>query len=299
MKKLNKIFKKLTLITAGAFLLFLNGCKSAPLAVEVDPLDILDSNSSFYMAIPKNVDPELIKRVVQNNINGISESNAQLLTDHINKVYCGLNRTRKATTIQATIDGTIPQKYVGKALNKKNGFEQTSYSPDKSANSYTIYSNNTLSVSAPSSKVLCLGRDVPVLLNNYDNIYTTAEPDYSGLEYSQLDSALYNYLKGAENEIRFFANKPQSFLTILTGANLDLKLIDVSGSFTCDPKHDDQYFLNLHFNFKNEKYLKAGKVLLTLAFGLTDSQSYIEGTDQLYINGIKIKKEQLYTLLVL
>lgn len=299
MRKLNKIFKKLTLISAGAFLLFLNGCKSAPLAVNVHPLDILDSQSSFYMAIPKKVDPELIKRVVQNNVDGISESNAQLLTDHINAVYCGLNRSKKTTTIQAAISGSIPQKYVGKVLSKKNGFNQSSYTPSKSTNIYDLYTSSDLDLSAPSSQVICLGRDVTVMIDNYDNIYTTAEPDYDGLEYSELDSSLYNYLKSAEDEIRFFANKPQSFLTILTGANLDLKLVDVSGSFVCDPKHDDQYFLNLHFNFKNEKYLKAGKVLLTLAFGLTDSQSYIEGTDQLYINKIKIKKEQLYRLLVL
>ena len=98
----------------------ITACKSAPLAVEVNPLDILDSESSFYMAIPRKADPELIKRVVQNNIDGLSDSNAQLLTDRINKVYCGLNRTRKSTTIQATIDASIPQKYVSKVLNKKN-----------------------------------------------------------------------------------------------------------------------------------------------------------------------------------
>ena len=142
-------------------------------------------------------------------------------------------------------------------------------------------------------------RDINTLLTNYDTIYTTAEPNYTGTEYSPLEPELYNYLYEADSEIRFFANKPQSFLTILTGTNLDLKLINVSGSFICDTKHNDQYLLNLHFNFKNEKFLKAGKVLLTLAFGLTDSQSYIEGEDQLFINGIKIKKEQLYKLLVL
>lgn len=277
----------------------ITACKSAPLAVEVNPLDILDSESSFYMAIPRKADPELIKRVVQNNIDGLSDSNAQLLTDHINKVYCGLNRTRKSTTIQATIDASIPQKYVSKVLNKKNGFSQFVFSPEKSSNTYEVYSQDGLDLAAPSGKVLCLGRDINALLTNYDTIYTTAEPNYTGTEYSPLEPELYNYLYDADSEIRFFANKPQSFLTILTGTNLDLKLINVSGSFICDTKHNDQYLLNLHFNFKNEKFLKAGKVLLTLAFGLTDSQSYIEGEDQLFINGIKIKKEQLYKLLVL
>lgn len=298
MKK-SSFIKKLTVLALGAIMISITACKSAPLAVEVNPLDILDSESSFYMAIPRKADPELIKRVVQNNIDGLSDSNAQLLTDHINKVYCGLNRTRKSTTIQATIDASIPQKYVSKVLNKKNGFSQFVFSPEKSSNTYEVYSQDGLDLAAPSGKVLCLGRDINALLTNYDTIYTTAEPNYTGTEYSPLEPELYNYLYDADSEIRFFANKPQSFLTILTGTNLDLKLINVSGSFICDTKHNDQYLLNLHFNFKNEKFLKAGKVLLTLAFGLTDSQSYIEGEDQLFINGIKIKKEQLYKLLVL
>ena len=298
MKK-SSFIKKLTVLALGAIMISITACKSAPLAVEVNPLDILDSESSFYLAIPRKADPELIKRVVQNNIDGLSDSNAQLLTDHINKVYCGLNRTRKSTTIQATIDASIPQKYVSKVLNKKNGFSQSVFSPEKSSNTYEVYSQDGLDLAAPSGKVLCLGRDINALLTNYDTIYTTAEPNYTGTEYSPLEPELYNYLYDADSEIRFFANKPQSFLTILTGTNLDLKLINVSGSFICDTKHNDQYLLNLHFNFKNEKFLKAGKVLLTLAFGLTDSQSYIEGEDQLFINGIKIKKEQLYKLLVL
>lgn len=298
MKK-SSFIKKLTVLALGAIVISITACKSAPLAVEVNPLDILDSESSFYLAIPRKADPELIKRVVQNNIDGLSDSNAQLLTDHINKVYCGLNRTRKSTTIQATIDASIPQKYVSKVLNKKNGFSQSVFSPEKSSNTYDVYSQDGLDLAAPSGKVLCLGRDINTLLTKYDTIYTTAEPNYTGTEYSPLEPELYNYLYEADSEIRFFANKPQSFLTILTGTNLDLKLINVSGSFICDTKHNDQYLLNLHFNFKNEKFLKAGKVLLTLAFGLTDSQSYIEGEDQLFINGIKIKKEQLYKLLVL
>ena len=48
--------------------------------------------------------------------------------------------------------------------------------------------------------------------------------------------------------------------------------------------------------FKNEKYLKAGKTLLTLAFGLTNSQSIIVETDELQINGIKLDKNQLIKL---
>lgn len=297
--KLSKFIKNTAFIAAGVFLLFLIGCKSAPLAVQVNPLDLLDDNSSFYMAIPQSVDPELIKRVVQNNVKGISEGNAALLANQVRKVYCGLNRYKNRTEIQATIDANIPQKYVSKVLNKKNGFTAVPLQTPTSPAVYTLYSSSQLDLAFPSSKVGCLGRDTKDMLCAYDKIFTTAEPDYDGKQYSPLDTELYDYLMEDANEIRFYANKPQSFLTILTGANLDLKLVDVKGAFVCDPVHDDQYLLNIHFNFKNEKYLKAGRVLLVLAFGLTDSQSWVEGTDQLFINGIKIHKEQLYKLLAI
>ena len=45
--------------------------------------------------------------------------------------------------------------------------------------------------------------------------------------------------------------------------------------------------------------MKAGKTLLTLAFGLTDSQSITINDNSLEIKGIKISKEQLYKLLIL
>lgn len=295
MIKLNSFIKKIFLFSV--VLCSFIACKSAPVSVEVRPLDILDEKSSFYLAIPKSVDPILFQSIIQNNVNGISEKNAKLICDNINTIYCGLNRSKNKTTIQATIDASIPQKYVSKVLSKKNGFTNSKFIPEKSINEYVIYSNEAIDISFPSSKVACLGRNVENMITNYDVIFSTAQSDYLSNEYSSLNSDLYEYLAGAKDEIRFYANKPQSFLTILTGTNLDLRLIEVTGSFVVDSKHDNQYLLNLHFNFKNEKFLKAGRAILMLAFGLTDSQSEIDG-NHFYVKGIKIQKEQLYKILV-
>ena len=139
-------------------------------------------------------------------------------------------------------------------------------------------------------------KDLEGMIDKYDSLSILPSDDTTEL-YSDLDPELISYLKGAENEIRFFANKPQSFLTILTGAQLDLKLIDVKGSFTTDPKHPNQYFLDLDFRFKNGTFLKAGRTLLILAFGLTNSQEEIIGDSELLINDIRIDKQQLYKLL--
>ena len=85
----------------------------------------------------------------------------------------------------------------------------------------------------------------------------------------------------------------------MTGANLDLRLIDVKGSFVTDPKHENQYLLDLDFNFKSDKFRKAGRALLTLAFGLTNSQAEEIDFSELKISGIRIDKQQLYKILVL
>lgn len=279
------------------FSLLVFGCKSAPVGRTVDPIELLDNESSFYIAIPKNADSVLINRIINNNIGGITESDAKMISDRVNKIYCGLDRKKNHVDIQASIDGNIPLKFIPKGLNSKTGFSVQKFTPAESNLTFDIYSNESIDLAFPTSNICCLGRDVQGMLTKYDSLLTLPV-DYTDIV-SDLDPQLIEYLKGAETEIRFYANKPQSFLTILTGAQLDLKLIDVKGSFVTDPKFENQYLLNIDFNFKNEMFMKAGRTLLTLAFGLTNSQSIVYGESGLQINGIKLDKKQLYKLLVL
>ena len=279
------------------FLLLLAGCKSAPAGRPVDPLELIDSESSFYIAVPRAADNVLIERIITGFYEQASDADAKMIADHVNKVYCGLNRSKHGTEVQASIDGNIPQKYIPKVLNAKNGWVTSDYSPAESLNKYKIYSG-PVEMTFPSGKIACVGRNLEGMLDKYDSLSALPAEDTTVL-YSDLDETLTSYLKGAETEIRFYANKPQSFLTILTGAQLDLKLIDVKGCFNTDPKHPNQYFLDLDFRFKNGMFLKAGKTLLTLAFGLTNSQEEIIGDSELIINDIRIDKQQLYKLLSL
>ena len=277
------------------FFLFLAGCKSAPAGRSVDPLELIDAESAFYIAVPKAADNDLIERVITGFYEQASESDAKMITDHVNKVYCGLNRTKNSMDVQAAIDGSIPRKYLPRVLNAKNGWVTSEYSPAESASSYKIYSNQ-IEMTFPTDNIACIGRNLEGMLDKFDSLSQLPADDSTEL-YSDLSPELTNYLKGAETEIRFFASKPQSFLTILTGAQLDLKLIDVKGNFETDPKHPNQYLLDLDFRFKNTTFLKAGKTLLTLAFGLTNSQEEIIGESELIIKDIRIDKQQLYKLL--
>ncbi|MBP5519129.1 MAG: hypothetical protein J6X84_00925 [Treponema sp.] len=273
------------------------GCKSAPAGRPVDPLELIDNNSAFYLAVPKAADSVLIERIICSVGEDISESDAKIISGHINKIYCGLNRSRYGTELQAAIDGNIPRSFLPKILNNKNGWKISDYVPKNSISVYKVYSGD-IDMSFPSSKIACIGRDIDVMLDKYDSLVNLPYDNANEL-YTDLDDELIAYLKGAETEIRFFANKPQSFLTILTGTQLDLKLIDVKGSFKTDPKFDSQYLLDLSFRFKNVTYLKAGRALLNIAFGLTNSDDEIIGDNELLIHNIRIDKKQLYQLLLL
>ena len=288
---------KITFAAAIASVLFFTDCKSAPAGRPVDALELIDNQSSFYIAVPKAADNVLIERIISGFYEGASETDAKLIADRVSKVYCGVNRSKYDTEIQASVEGNIPRSLLPKVLNARNGWIVSDYTPSSSASNYKLYTG-PVEMAFPSEKIACVGRNLEGMLDKYDALSALPADDTTEL-YSDLSPELTSYLKGAENDIRFFANKPQSFLTILTGANLDLRLIDVKGSFTTDPKHQSQYLLDLDFRFKNGTFLKAGRTLLILAFGLTNSQEEIIGDSELIIKGIRIDKKQLYQLLSL
>lgn len=294
LKKLNKIKFSILLVLIS----FLFGCKSVPQKTYVEPLNLLDNESTFYVAIPKSVDPELVKKIITTNVQDISEKDAELIASRIEKIYCGINKSKKGIELQGSIKANIPTSYVPKVFNKRNGWNEGVVSG--STEDFKYYSNDFINIAFPSSNIVCIGRGMQYMLNTYDVLSNeiSAEGDVIKNK-SELPDELYNYLLNANEDIRFYANKPQSFLSLLTGANLNLKLVDVSGAFIVDPSHENQYLLQLNFDFKNEKYLRAGKGLLALAFGLANGQTEIVGNTKLIVKDIKINKNQLYKILTI
>lgn len=293
------IFQKFYVIFVFCLItVFVAGCKTVPAARTVSAVELLDDESAFYIAIPSSVDRVLIQKIIKNYVPTLSDSNVMMICERINTVYCGISNKKNHLDFQCVISGNIPVNMMPKVLTKKNGWNSAKIIPQNSATQYNLYSISneifSIDMSFPSTNLAILGRDVPKMLSRFDFLSKLPSEDFE--INTIIDKNLADFLNGAENEIRFCANKPQSFLTILTGAKLDLKLKEVSGVFVQDEKHENQYILDLRFLFKNEKYLKAGKTLLTLAFGLTNSQSVIIGTDELQINGIKLDKNQLIKL---
>ena len=295
LKKLNKILS-LIILTAS-----LTACKTitGKTYTKVDPLSLLDDASSFYIAVPSNVDPELSFNVMKSNLKNASDSDIRTITKKVKKVYIGMNRERKNTVIQGAIEADVPMLYIPKIFSKKQGWTTSYHLPAGSINDYQIFTQNNFTLSFPDSEVVCLGRDIEGMLDEYDRIHNIPAEESVGQVYTRVIPDLYTWLKQAENEIRFYTNKPNAYLSYLLGTNLDMKLIDVSGSFKGDPDCDDQYLLNFAFAFKNNTAMRAGKALIMIAFGLASADCETPTDTTLIVRNIHIKKSALYKLLVL
>lgn len=289
--------KRSFLAVAVLSLIFL-GCKSMPSGTgrKVRAAELLDNSSGFYIAIPKSADADLIERIIKNSVTGISDSDVRLISGRIDKIYCGLNRRKNHVDIQAAIDASVPVRMIPRILSVRNGWDRHAYVAG-SSNQYDVYSYDSLEMAFPSAEICCIGRGMPFMLEKFDAISRLPSDDSTALH--EIPGNLFDYLEGAADEIRFYALTPQSFLTILTGTQLNLNLVEVRGCFAQDPKFQSQYILNLNFAFKNETMLKAGRAILMLAFGLTNSQGIEERGNELAIKGIKLDKNQLYKLLAL
>lgn len=297
-----QVIKACCLIFISNLFIF-SGCKSAPAVVsDVNPLDLLDNDSSFYLRIPTSVDSNLVQHMIQNNIKNISESDAAKIAERIDTIYMGLNKSRKSTDYQLSASCNFPKIAVNHAFSKKNGWASDELNLDGADGkniSYTVYQNNGLLASFPSENAACMGRAVPAMVEKYHNLSQKIVAD----DYIPLNDDVRSWLcyenDIPDDQVRFYASKPQSFLSMLTGANLNFKLVYVRGILENDPKNENQYLMQLEFEFREGKFLIPAKAMLSVAFGLTDSDVYIDGDTHLTVSRIKINKKQLSKILVL
>lgn len=279
------------------------GCKSTPfIENEVNPLDLLDSRSAFYIRIPKDVDSALVARMLQNNLQGISENDAQKIAGRIDTVYLGLKKSRKSVEFQISSLCSFPKIAVSAAFSKKNGWFSDKLvleNAEKKEISYTVYSNSGILVAFPSENIALIGNNVPSMVERYHNISQKIEFSDDLLLGEDIKNWL-SYEDGVrDGQIRFYASKPQSFLTTLIGANLNFKLVYAKGFLENDLNNENQYLAELEFEFRDTRVVGAAQAMLEVAFGLTDSNVKKTSDTHLVVSGIEINKNQLYKILVL
>ena len=288
------------------FSFFLFSCKTTVnVSNEVNPLDLIDNKSSFYISIPVRQDVNLVQKMIKSNVPSLSDKNALEIAERTQIIYAGLNKKRKKTEIQLAGKCSIPKIALSNVFTKKNGWQTEDLSfplVEKKQKKYSVYSQKGFDISFPNEHTAVLGRDVKEMIENFHYL-SNQENESSSLQKENFDSnrlspQIYQWLSDS-SEVRFYAEKPQSFLSTLTGAALDLKLVYVKGLMVTDPKNDKQYLMDLEFEFKNPKLVTAARGILTLALGLTDSEVSQPEPNHLVISDIKISKEQLYKILVI
>lgn len=279
--------------------LLFSSCTTLPKSQKICGIDLLDNQSSFYISIPNNVDKDLIKRVLKTKVPMIVEKNAEKIVDRIDKVYLGINKEKSITDVQIAIDGNVPKFIISQAFSKKNGWEINSFKPNEKSNNYNIYSNKDFTLAFPSKQLVCFGRDMEQMITNYDFLISNLSNENILKLENTIDDFYYDYLKENSNEIRFFTNNPKNFLSDFLGTKINLNLIDVAGAFTQNPANKNQYLIKFIFHFKNEKFLKAGKALLKIAFGLNSTDYIDANNNELIISNICIDKEKIINFFTL
>lgn len=284
------------------------GCKTLSVPrTEVSALSLLDGKSAFYLKAPAAVDRDLIMRMILSGVQGVSQSDAERIAARVDTVYAGLNRSARKTEFQIAASCDVPKAFLPYVFSTKNGWKARKVSfPQKdcvggAGSIYAVFNNGAIDAAFPSEKIACIGRGVESMIDTFDslafscyNLKNTAET-----EKTALDNDTAAWLSGGDTEIRFIALSPQSFLTVLTGANLNFKLVSVRGKMKNDPQNASQYTADLEFEFFDKKFIPVAKGALSLAFGLTDSDVVLETPTHLKVSRIKIDKKSLYKILVL
>ena len=289
--------RKLPSVCASLFgaliIALLYSCASLPKGVDVNPLDLLSGDASFYLRIPKKTDGELVERILRSSTQHISESDAKLISGRIDTIYAAISRTKTNTSIEAAVSGNIPRRTVQALLLKSAEWKPQTLIPEGSIRPYVYYASNGVSLAFPSPNIVCVAHDVKPMLSSFD------AHAYGGSLSHKVSDAVFDWLDAAGSEIRFYAPNPLSFLTILTGTNLNLQLNYVKGAMITDSAHGDQYLMSIEFDFNNKNVVRAGEAMLALAFGLTNAQTTRNSPTNITVSGIRINKRQLYKLFVL
>ena len=94
-----------------AVLLFV-GCKSSKVEIEVqnvDPLSLLEENSSIYMSVPASKNQELVSKILCSKISGLAEKDARAIAARTEILYAGLGTVDDRSRLQIVSETSIPR----------------------------------------------------------------------------------------------------------------------------------------------------------------------------------------------
>lgn len=286
MQKLKAILISIICIS----LVLLSGCRSLPESKKnsVNPFDVMDSRGFIYFSVPKNCDPELYNRILENS----GFSNPKQISKNIDKIFFNFSQSKTGDflEVQGVIQGNIPSSIIEKNLEKNWAREDLIYQNKK----YKIFHNNGFELSVPSNKMVLFGRDNSSMLKNYhDCLYGLSEKE------SDFDYNFTSFLMESDDEIRFTCCDI-SYIVALFMPELGriVKSDFIMASVKPDLYNKNFYIMDAKISFSKEYYMKAAKAILHNIVYENGGTIRTEGTD-LFVDGFAIKKELIYSLRLL
>ena len=149
-----------------AVLLFV-GCKSSKVEIEVqnvDPLSLLEENSSIYMSVPASKNQELVSKILCSKISGLAEKDARAIAARTEILYAGLGTVDDRSRLQIVSETSIPRIVVQSSLSKKNGWEKSFVSYYEKVFEKFTHASDGFQASFPSSNLVCASQNVDLLL---------------------------------------------------------------------------------------------------------------------------------------
>jgi hypothetical protein len=281
-------------------------CRSSSIELEegsVSPLALLDDQSSIYINIPVQMHQKLFADILCSQVEGLAEKDAMSLASRTGHLYAGLGTVKDRSRLEAAATVDIPKVGVNSVFKKKNGWNSAEYVSDaKTENGvsaagvpskYTVYSrnDNPLKISFPVKQILCVSKNVEVMLDKYSSQAALADNDMNA------------YLTQDSDDILFYVTRPGQYLRNMIGVTVQgADRVWGTLAYVPDekkPKNDTgKYSMSFYMHLQDKKTMKAFQGLLALSFAMSDGS--VEQIDDLTIkvSGVEVSRKQINEMFI-
>lgn len=291
-----------------AFILFTSlffSCKSGPVGSglpEVDPLALLQEDSSIYVRIPVQEHKALVQDIVIAELPYISESDATALVKQLDVLYAGLGTVQDRSRLEIVSTGEFPAFARNLIFTKNNGWNKRAYTATSSEdalsrgfpNKFDVnYSSmSAFKVSFLSDGMLLLSQNVNPGLENYALRRDVPETDYS------------KWIQEGGSDISFYIGKPGQYLRKLIGAAVTVSCDSIFGKLVLLPPRTGKKVTGpeyeLEFNVRlNSSQGKAMPMLYSLvSLAMRQMDGVVEKVDDLTlkVTGITASEREIIDL---
>lgn len=263
------------------------------LNMEINPLYILEDDSSVYLSMDAQKYSSLFNSVLSRIASNLSESDMTSLVGQMGTAYAGIGSEDDAGRLQAVVETSLTSMLLGTMLTEANGWESGTYDIGgvlklpTYKNTTTGYELSFVPVST-SDAVLCISKDVDTLLENYISLIRGQEKA----------PAWEDWLEQDPGDLCFYITRPVRYLASLIGQDTDFGAEALYGGIerSTDSSDDAVYSLSFSVRLNETRSATVLRSVLTLSSLLTGME--VEQSDDytLSLSEIEISESRILSL---